>query len=285
MGRHKRKHIIGLGVFVFVVLCGLLIYFRFNQRVPQQWTEEVVTLWRSRSYISFTDHNKIVQIVDKIPVDLQTSLTEPQHKALRETLVELLDIYHTGNYGQFAGYVQKRKGRMGPGGAKRLNSISLLKMPLDKLPQEKSYMKGVFRQWRWPPSTDAERLKAWWVVHYYKNGVWKGIDTRDAKITVFEHEAASLSVDYIFSQMSKFASEVGGQARGLTWRFFDFPTAPKQDKHKYALVYFTAEHHAPDPPWPTYLWLRWENSLNNWYMDKYSVLYAGERQPHSEVVY
>ncbi len=217
----------------------LFIYFRLFRRAPRQGTREVVALWRARSFTPFTDRAQIAQLVDKVPVDLQASLTEPQHKALRETVTELLDIYRTGNYEQFLGYVQRRKGALSPDGSRRLNSMPFLKTSLDKAAQEVGqeipYMKDAFRQWRWPPSTDAERLKAWWTIRYYKNGVWKDMDTRDAKMTIFEHEAASLPTKYVFSQMSKFSSEVGGQALGSTWRFFGFPMTAKQGKHKYAL--------------------------------------------------
>jgi hypothetical protein len=308
--REKKR---GLKALIVALLAMSVLYIVYHPR-RVVWGEGIVNVWRTRKFTPFTNREQIASLFDQIPVDLQTSLDEAQYKALKETVVELLDIYritedHLKVCERYLQFAQKRKGnfseRMKAVQAMPSYRLSLGEYPMlvnltseqasemiknpevrKKYEEEgKRYARELYRGWKWPPQTAADVFRARWHSYYHKKGVWTGIDLRDAKITVFESPWGTLPMDYVMNQTRRFGNEVGGQALYTLPSLFDFPITSTQGKNKYARVYFMAQHHDPDPPWPTYLWLRWEDSVSNWILDKSSFLYGGTRKGNSDLLF
>ena len=216
-------------------------------------------------------------LLKRLKVVSKTSLNSQEQTRLNQTLSELLTIYFTHDFNAFKGFMTARKGAPNPQWIKGIRAVPIVR-DRDKL--SPPALKVVNSLPSWPAASDWDTLHVWWEGRYAEGGVWKGVDPEGGFLQIYERDAepdeaeARVIAPRAFSQAD----------HGLMFQINHF-FPPATTRAKYAAVYLVAQPQGNDPVFPRVFWLRWDNTANNWILDRAAQPYAGKRSSHCDLLF
>jgi len=221
-------------------------------------------------FVELRDLNQIRQILEKqSSLKTEVSISEFQRERLYDTVVQLLFLYRDGDWEKFLDYLQERRGAFN---SERLKGIrEMFANPKHFDESGRKILTKIANHFRkWPPQGDAEVLRASWLFNYNEAGVWDAIAPKTVHIRIFQSEqpidiGAAMSVIRTHSQQAVVFS-----------RQTIFP-GERQRPCLYAEIRFRARHPTEDPPWRYFLWLRWDETVGNWFLDVAGMDFSGIR--------
>ncbi len=250
----------------------------------------VVMVNKVRRFVPIKDERQAQRLVQRFPWVLETQISDLQKQRLVETLGEILVIYKDGDFEKFLDYLHKRKGSID-----RTKMVELLQAPVfhifkispSQLPVEeqreyqrvKQIVEKVAPKFaEWPPKSDIDVFKASWLLSYHEAGPWNGIDIKTAYVRVFQ-----TSQPINTWEANKAIRTHSPQAAA----FSKSTVFPGEEKRPclYAEAYFVARHPTPDPHWGYYLWLRWSEQIQNWFLDLAGMTFSGRRGENTDLFF
>ncbi len=221
-------------------------------------------------FVELRDPNQIRQILEKQGIlKTEVGISEFQRKRLYDTFVQLLFLYRDGDWEKFLDYLQERRGTFNSEHLKGFRDMFATAKYFDE--SGRKILTEIARHFRkWPPQEDAEVLRASWLFNYHKAGVWDAIAPKTLKIRVFQTEQP-LDVGMAMSVI-----RAQSQQAIVFSRQTIFP-GERQAPCLYAEIRFRARHPTEDPPWRYFLWLRWDETTGNWFLDVAGMDFSGVR--------
>ncbi len=266
----KTKLGVALAVIAIIVVAIVILVSRRTHFVPLQSREQI---------------ERVLQ--DRVLWIQETSINDFQKQQLIKTLADILMIYRDGDFEQFLNYLRQRRGRFDPSRMAGLRDIlaNLSKISPEQLRpeerQEYQRTRQIFDKIapqfpQWPPKDDLSVFKAHWLLTYHDAGVWSGIEVKTAYIRVFQ-------TNQPINPNTALAA-IQSPNRLVFYRNTSFPG--EQDAPcLYAEVYLVARHPTPDPYWGYYLWLRWSNAIQNWFLDLAGMTFSGNRSANTDLLF
>lgn len=250
----------------------------------------VVMVNKVRRFAPIKDEGQAQQLVQRFPWVVETQMTDLQKQRLVETLGEILVIYKDGDFEKFLNYLRKRKGSLDKVKMAQLREVPvfyIFKISPHQLSikEQREYQrikqiveKVAPKFAEWPPKSDIDVFKAHWLLTYHEAGPWNGVDIKTAYVRVFQ---TSQPID---PNSALKAIRNRSPMALVTFRSTVFPGEEKRPC-LYVEAYFVARHPTPDPYWGYYLWLRWSEQIQNWFLDLAGMTFSGERGENTDLLF
>jgi len=227
-------------------------------------------------FVELRDPNQIRQILKKQgSLKTEVGISEFQRERLYDTIVQLLFLYRDGDWEKFLDYLQERRGAFNSERLKVFRDMFATAKYFDEAGRKT--LAEIARHFRkWPPQEDAEVFKASWLFEYNKVGVWDAIAPRTVHIRIFQSEQP-INADTAMSVIRTHSQQAVVFSRKTI-----FP-GEKQAPCLYAEISFRARHPTEDPPWRYFLWLRWDETNGNWFLDVAGMDFSGLRSNNTNL--
>ncbi len=239
-------------------------------------------------FVPIEDERQVQGIIQRLPWIEEITISDFQKQKLQETIAEVLVIYKDRNFEKFIDYLQRRKGRLNPLRIAVLKDLPIFKIreiSPSQLPpnlqQEYQRVRQIVEKVapqfaNWPPKDDLNLFKAFWLLSYHEAGPWNGVDIKTTYIRVFR-------TDQPINPNVALAA-IRSPNRLVMSRDTLFP-GEEERPCLYAEAYFVARHPTPDPPWGYYLWFRWSNQAQNWFLDLAGMTFSGKRGENTNLIF
>ncbi|MGC8784259.1 MAG: hypothetical protein ACP5RN_07725 [Armatimonadota bacterium] len=219
------------------------------------------------------------------------NLSPSQRQKLVDTVADLLVVYRTGDAQQFMRYLNERKGRLD---TQKLATVRQLPVffvrqiapPPNASPDDmreyelaRNLVDKVSSQFpQWPPKSDEDVFRAYWMLHYHEAGAMNRIAPKTAYIRIFQVDQP------LDPELAASSIRTGSASASVFTRLTSFPGETNRPC-LYAEVKITAQHPTRDPQWAYYFWLRWDAKVHNWFLDLAGMNYSGMRTHNTELVF
>jgi hypothetical protein len=227
-------------------------------------------------FVELRDPNQIRQILEKQGnLKTEVSISEFQRERLYDTIVQLLFLYRDGDWEKFLGYLQERRGAFNSERLKGFREMFATTKYFDEAGRKT--LAEIARHFqKWPPQEDVEVFRASWLFNYNKAGVWDAIAPKTVHIRIFQSEQP---ID-VGTAMGVIRTQ--SQQAIVFSRQTIFP-GEKQAPCLYAEIRFRARHPTEDPPWRYFLWLRWDETTGNWFLDVAGMDFSAPRSSNTNL--